>query len=341
MTTARARAASLTTLLLVATSLLVAALPSSPSRAGTGPAVGAVGTVRPAVVTAATASSTVGDPAHPYSDPTWFPLHGGVTVGCVYSNCPGPYHGYWAIDFGGQLDDPIYPPGAGVFHIGKIDTTCPKTGNTSGTWVYIDHGPYGVTSFQHLNRVLAKEGQLVTPATLIGTMGRNGNTYPCHAVYTHMEFRSQRVAGTRLPIPTMNACLSGGPQPFPAALGYSSWNSIPNNTVTTPNTSTACMPATWNQTPNQPAFTVIRGPQQLTLYPSARPPGTERWRVRVEMYHPSLRAYGMPAYYDHLPTTATTRLTNLSSGYNYRLSISFHNAYGWSRWAYNRVVAPA
>jgi hypothetical protein len=342
MTTARARAASLFTVLLVVTTLLVTALPSMHSRAAAPRSAGAHSLAVPAVVSAAaTTSSAVGDPAHPYSDPVWFPLHGGVTVGCVFSNCAGPYHGYWAIDFGGQLDDPIYAPGAGVFHIGTIDNTCPVSGSKPGTWVWIDHGPYGVTIFEHLNRVLATTGQLVTPATQIGSMGRNGNTYPCHAVYTHIEFRSQRLAGTRLPIPTMSACLSGGQQPFPSALGYSSWNSIPNMKVTTPNTATTCMPAAWNQTPNQPYFNVIRGPKQLTIYASARPAGTDRWRVRVEMYHPSLKRYGMPVYYDYLPATASTRLTGLSSGYNYRLTISFHNASGWSRWAYNRVVVPA
>jgi murein DD-endopeptidase MepM/ murein hydrolase activator NlpD len=344
MTTARARAASLIALLLVATSLLVAALPSAHSRAGTGSAVGAVSTALPAVVTAAAASSTVGDPAHPYSDPVWFPLRKPAKVGCVYSNCPGPYHGYWAILYAGNLDDPIYPAGAGVFHVGTINPVCP-TGTTSsgaaGTWVWIDHGPAGATIYEHLNRVLAREGQLVTPATEIGTMGHSGEAAPCHTNYVHVEWRAQRLGGTRLPIPSLYACLSGGPQTFPAALGYSSWNSIPNLQVTTPALNDGCMPAAWNQTPNQPYFNVIRGPKQLTIYASARPAGTERWRVRVEMYHPSLKKYGMPTYYDHLPTTASTRLVNLSSGYNYRVPISFHNASGWSRWAYNRVVAPA
>jgi peptidase M23-like protein len=332
MTTRRLRATALLTGLLVAIALLVTALPSAPSRAAA-----------PASTTASAAavlvSAATPDPAHPYSDPVWFPLHGGVKIGCVYSNCPGPYHGYWAIDFGGQLDDPLYAAGAGVFHIGAIDNTCPATGTKPGTWVWIDHGPAGVTSYEHLNRVLATEGQLVTPATEIGTMGHNGNTAPCHAVYTHMEFRAQRLGGTRLPIPTMYGCVGGTKEAFPAAFGYSSWNSVPNMTVTTPNLTTTCMPSV-NATPNRPHITVVRGVRSALVTPEARPAGTERWRVRVEMYHPSLHRYGLPTYNDHLPTTPAVRLLNLSSGYTYRISAAFHNGVGWSAWAYSWLVVP-
>jgi hypothetical protein len=335
MTTARARAASLFALLLLLT-LAVTVLPSGPSHAA------ATSVARPAAT--ATATQATADPAHPYSDPVWFPLRNPAKVGCVYSNCPGPYHGYWAILYAGQLDDPIYPAGAGVFHVGAISPGCPTSatsGSAAGTWVWVDHGPAGVTMYEHLNRVLATEGQLVTPETEIGTMGHSGEAAPCHTNYVHVEWRNQRLGGTRLVIPTLRGCTGSTQTGYPAALGYSSWNSIPNMQVTVPALTNACMPAAWDQTPNQPYFNVIRGPKQLTIYPSARPAGTERWRVRVEMYHPTLHGYGMPAYYDHLPTTATTRLINLSTGYNYRLSISFHNASGWSRWAYNKVVAPA
>jgi len=34
-----------------------------------------------------------------YSAPEWLPLRSPARVGFVQTNCSGPYHGYWAIDF--------------------------------------------------------------------------------------------------------------------------------------------------------------------------------------------------------------------------------------------------
>ena len=160
MTTARVRAASLLTLLVLVAAALTA-LPSARSRAAvskSASAAVAAPAVAPAgVASMAASSAATGDPEHPYTDPIWLPVHAPDRVGCVYSNCAGPYHGYWAIDFGGNLDDPIYAAGGGVFHVGDINNTCPATGNTPGTWVWIDHGAAGVTVYEHLNRVLAAE----------------------------------------------------------------------------------------------------------------------------------------------------------------------------------------
>src|SRR5947207_208499 len=83
----------------------------------------------------------------------------------------------------------------GAALLATIGHSCPATGHEPGTWVWVDHRPACVTSYEHVNGVLATDVQLVTPATEIGTMGHNGNTAPCHAVYTHMEFRAQRLGG--------------------------------------------------------------------------------------------------------------------------------------------------
>ena len=129
MPTARARAASLSTLFLLV-ALVLTALPAAPSHAAATGARASAPASAPAAGPRAVTSSAAPDPAHPYSDPVWFPLRNTARVGCVYSNCPGPYHGYWAIDFGGALDDPIYAAGAGVFHIGAVDHSCPASGTT-------------------------------------------------------------------------------------------------------------------------------------------------------------------------------------------------------------------
>jgi len=343
MTTARIRAASLFTLLVLVAAVLTA-LPSARSRAAVSESASAA--AAPAAVTASAAASSAattastGDPEHPYSDPIWLPVHNSDMVGCVYNNCAGPYHGYWAIDFGGNLDDPIYAAGGGVFHVGNINNTCPATGNTPGTWVWIDHGPAGVTIYEHLNRVLASEGQLVTPATEIGTMGHNGNTAPCHPNYLHLEWRAERLGGTRMPIPTMSGCVGSTNQSFPSYLDHSTWNSIPNNKVATPALSTGCMPSSWN-TPARPTINVNRGSRSAVVIPSARPAGTDAWRDLIEEYHPSLHKFGLPTYHNHYATTSSTTITGLTDGHTYRLSAAFHNATGWSAWAHTVLVIPA
>jgi hypothetical protein len=173
-------------------------------------------------------------------------------------------------------------------------------------------------------------------------MGTNGNVAPCTIPYLHMEWRAQRLSGTPQPIPAMTACSATGSNSvsFPSALGYSSWNSIPNMTVRTPATSSSCM-GSWSSTPSRPTFTLARAYKAAHVSPSARPNGTDRWRDRVEEYHPSLHAYGLPTYHDHYPTTSTTTLTGLTNGHYYRTSVAFHNASGWSAWATTQVVLPS
>lgn len=323
MTTARVRAASLLSIFFLAAAALVA-LPASPAHA----------TAPSAVTAAAVASDVPADSAHPYGDPKWFPLRNPVRVSCAYSNCPGGYHGYYAIDFLGHLDDPIYAMGSGVFHIGNIDHSCPTSTVTQGTWAWVDHGAGGVTRYSHLNKILATEGQLVTPTTEIATMGHNGNTSPCETNYIHIEYRAERVGGTRLPIPQLKACTAGGIETWPAGLGYTSWNSFPYNQVTTPTTTNNCIAANWTDTVARPTISVSKTDTGVLLVvPSARPAGTDNVRVRLEEWHPSIHKYSLPIYRDIPVTQSGTHFGGLDLYYTYRFTAAFHNAAGWSAWA--------
>lgn len=340
MTTARVRSATaLLTALFLLAALLVTVLPAQPSRASTGP-----GDLPTTVVVPGSSFAVIKPGApnryHPYSDPVWFPFRSSVRVGCVYSNCAGPYHGYWAIDFGGTLDEPVYAAGAGVFHVGSLDHSCPASGVTAGTWAWIDHGAAGITRYHHLNRILAKEGQLVTPATEIGTMGTNGNIAPCKVAYLHMEWHSMDRNVVRLPIPAMWACEGSSKVSYPSALGYTAWNSVPNNQVHTPVLTGSCLPESWGLTPSQPSMTLTRGTKAAVVTPSARPAGADKWRHKLEEYFPSLGKYLLLSYGDHAPTTASTTLSGLDSGRTYRVSVAFHNASGWSTWAPAGTVIP-
>ena len=115
-----------------------------------------------AEATPAAASSWAASGARPFSDPLWFPLREPARVSCTYSNpgtpaypagC-GDYHGYWAMDLLGDRGDPVHVAGAGVLHIGARDTSCRTSGSeSSGTWVWVDHGGGVVTKYNHLDSI--------------------------------------------------------------------------------------------------------------------------------------------------------------------------------------------
>jgi murein DD-endopeptidase MepM/ murein hydrolase activator NlpD len=182
------------------------------------------GTTASAAPVAVAASSAV------FGMTVWSPMRTPARVNCVRTNCPGPYHGDWAIDF---IDtdrstlDPLYAVAPGIVHIGALigNNTCAMPVNY-GSWVWIDHGEGRTTRYTHLHGVLVKEGQRVTPRTRLGSMGHNGNRPPCLANYLHMEFRVNNV---KVPPPDMLACVGTKRVTMPASLGYAEWNLVPTN----------------------------------------------------------------------------------------------------------------
>ena len=189
-----------------------------------------------------------------FSGPVWSPLRTPARVSCVRTNCPGPYHNYWAIDFisslhepsGAEPHDPLYAVAAGVFHIGGRDSSCTTTIH-GGNWAWIDHGAGRRTRYHHLDAVTATEGQRVTPRTQIGTIGHSG--FICNSInYLHMEFRvnNQHVAP-----PSMFACVGTRRVTLPQSLGYATWDQVPTNkqpktglnpNVFTPTSTSDCIP---------------------------------------------------------------------------------------------------
>jgi len=319
------------------------------STAATTPPVAAA----PAPLTAASPPSA----AHPFSDPIWSPFRDPARVNCVRTNCPGPYHGYWAIDFvdpDKSTFDPIYAAGAGIFHIGKVmgKDTCiaPGAADSTGTWVWIDHGGSRTTMYTHLYAVLASEGQLVTPATMIGRMGHNGNKAPCTANYLHMEYRVHGVGGTRVPPNVMLACTANGRVSMPSSLGYASWDLVPTNqdpkrglkpNVYTPTATNSCLAASRGaDTPNRPVVTGARGPASATVRWGVVPLGVNHTLVTIEQWHPSLGKYGQPVNRTVAGTTSSTRFTGLLNGRPYRFRVATHNGAGYSAWSPYVKVTP-
>ena len=306
--------------------LVVAALVAS-AVAGTPPGGSAI------------AAADTPDPAHPFSDPIWSPLRNPARVSCVKTNCDGPYHGYDAIDLVGELGDPIYAAGAGIFHVGDIDPGCSAGEPTRGTWVWVDHGPAGSTRYHHLDSIVAVEGQHVTPGTQIGTMGHSGDRAPCEINYLHMELRASHAVGTKLPITNFRACIDDQTVQLPQSMGFPTWDDVVPHVHFTPATDNSCLPTTWSQTPEQPgAVSIQPGAGSMTVSVPARPAGIDKVRVRLQLFHPSVGEYGSLTEQTVSPAQATAVFDDLLPNRIYRGFVSFHNSVGWSAWS-NPVVS--
>ena len=297
------------------------------------------------------------DPAHPFSDPIYSPFRVKARVSCVRTNCPGPFHDYWAIDFvdtDHSTFDPIYAPGAGIFHIGALmgrDTCSPAGTVSAGTWVWIDHGAGRATRFHHLYEVTAREGQLVTPATMIGRMGHNGNGPGCERTnYMHMEYRANGVGGTRLPPRLMLACAQNGRVSMPSSLGYATWDEVPTNLrpgtkpdIFTPTATNDCLATSPGaNTPNRPPVAGRGGPLSATVSWGVVPAGVDQTLVTIERWSPSLRRYSTPVSRTVIGRASSTRFTGLLKGRTYRFRVTEHNGAGFSAWsAYVSATATA
>ncbi len=296
------------------------------------PAIGSVATAVPA------------SSANPYSDPLWLPLRSPATISCVKTNCAnssGDWHGYWAIDFLGKLGDPVYAAGAGVFHIGANQKSCSSSGLTDGVWGWVDHGGGRVTKYTHFDHVVATEGQLVTPTTIIGRMGHWGDVAPCTTNYLHFEVRENGVTGPRVEPRRLQACTSSGVVSLPQSLGVSSFDHLGKGAATTPSTTDGCIPTSVLATPAKPTLSVASANAAAKLSWGTPPSGTDQVRVKREVWSPSLQRYGAPTYSSYAGTTTGATVSGLTNARTYRFTVALHNAKGYSAWATSRTVIPA
>ncbi len=286
------------------------------------------------------------DPARPFSDPLWLPLRDPAQVTCTHSNegCNG-YHGYWAIDFIGDLGDPIYAAGAGVLHIGAQDPGC-RTGTTesSGTWVWIDHGAGLTTKYNHLDTITATEGQLVTPSTQIGTMGHSGDHAPCTTDYLHFEVRSGGVTGPRVDPRRLRGCQGGTQVSFPHVWGKTSWNDLPKSSrYTTPQLDDGCLPTETATGPAPTALSARRGDRTATLTWAAPAggPAVDRYALSMEVWGPTVGAWHSTSYRSLPAGSLSTTVTGLENGRTYRFRVLAHTAGGNSAWTAHAKATPA
>ncbi|NNE10947.1 MAG: peptidoglycan DD-metalloendopeptidase family protein, partial [Ilumatobacter sp.] len=297
-------------------------------------AIAASGVVASGAPDEAVAASSTADPDHPFSDPVWLPLREPARISCATTNCPGPYHGYDALDLVGDRGDPIYAAGAGVFHIGGISPGCSTTAASRGTWVWIDHGPAGSTRYHHLDTITATEGQLVTPGTQIGTMGNSGDLVPCEVNYLHFEVRDSENDVIKRPISTLRACVGSSTVDLPQSLGYPTWDDVEAQAHYTPTSDNSCLPNSWSDTPDRPpSVSIDPGVGSMEIGIPSRPAGVDDVRVRLQLFHPSVGEYGTITEQPAATSQSTVEFDDLLENREYRAMVSFHNSAGWSAWS--------
>lgn len=306
------------------------------------PAPGAAARV---VAVAPAAAGTV-IPTHPYSDPTWLPLRNPARISCVRTNCLTStgehYHGYWAIDFLGHRGDPVHAAGAGIFHVGANDRTCGKTTASAGVWGWVDHGGGRVSKYNHLDTIVATEGQYVTPDTVIATVGHWGDVAPCTTDYLHFEVREGGITGTRVDPGSLSVCTSSGRVSLPGAFnGATSFDALPKVAFTTPASTSRCITDSWHSTPPRPTLTAVSGPSSAALTWSAPPAGTTSVRVSTQLWSTTHRAWVKPVYTTVSGTSKGTTVTGLLNGRSYRITVTHQNSAGYSAWSAARTVVPA
>jgi hypothetical protein len=295
---------------------------------------------------AAAASPWTASSARPFSDPLWFPLREPARVSCTYSNpgtpaypkgCDG-YHGYWAMDLLGDKGDPVHAAGAGILHIGARDTSCRTSGSeSSGTWVWVDHGGGVVTKYNHLDSIAdgLTEGQLVTPATRIGAMGSTGDTAPCTTNYLHFEVRTGGITGPRVDPGPLFACEGTSRKTYPKAWGYSSWNDLPKAQQWTPTLGNACMPASAATSSAPTSVSATRGDHTVRVAwsrPATAPSAVDRYTISREVWGPSVGKWHSMSYRTVPADQLATTFRGLDNGRTYRFRVTAHNAAGNSAW---------
>lgn len=295
---------------------------------------------------AAAASPWTASSARPFSDPLWFPLREPARVSCTYSNpgtkdypagCDG-YHGYWAMDLLGDKGDPVHAAGAGILRIGARDTSCRTSGSeSSGTWVWVDHGGGVVTKYNHLDSITRglDDGDLVTPATQIGTMGSTGDTAPCTTNYLHFEVRTGGITGPRVDPGPLYACEGTSRKSYPAAWGYKSWNDLPKAQQWTPTLGNACMPTSAATSSAPTSVSATRGDHTVRVAwrrPASVPSAIDRYTISREVWGPSVGKWHSTSYRVVPDDQLATTFRGLDNGRTYRFRVTAHNAAGNSVW---------
>jgi Peptidase family M23 len=296
-------------------------------------------------------------PAHPYSQPVWWPFHDTAhsafdvrmdcaahTPGCLSSH----QHGDQAVTLqtvkhgedggpGNYVHAAVYAAGAGIVHIGSYNPTRNKCGSNApamGNYLTVDHGGGVTTRYGHLASIRVHEGEYVSPSTVLGTTGSSGAHNDCYVDY--LNFRIAR-DNTGVLLGTFQGCSTDR-----VPLRYDTLNDVPHRTLLN-RAGTAC-PTSPPRTFSQPRIGHLGriGYTGVTAHWAAPSTKPRRVQVLLELYHTVMKKW-LPE--NRLTLTVGSRtptshsFRGLRKGASYRVQVSFGNGYGWSRgsaWVYRR-----
>jgi hypothetical protein len=274
----------------------------------------------------------------------YYPLRTKARVACVLDNCRPEKrtHGFWALDLLGDTGDPVYAAGYGVVHVGGRFTGCATTRRQkAGLWVWIDHGGGMTSRYYHLSSLAVSDGQLVTPQTRLGAMGRSGS-FACRGQrqqggYLHYEERIAGTHGTRVDPGPMLACVGGRVVTYPDALGSSRWNALQPYVHWPRSDGVDCIPAP--ERSGRPSVTARRSlahaPRAAVSWaaPAVRPDLVTGYVVSVQVRRISRQAWAVPEFrYAPAGVTALS-LDGLDRKRRYRVRVSAFDANGASPWS--------
>jgi hypothetical protein len=299
------------------------------------------------------AVDTGASPAHPFSNPIWYPLRAPAMVSCVHGNpgCRSPlYHPNWAMDLNALRDEPsrpVYAAGAGILHIGSQSSSCTAKGQaTLGKWVWIDHGAGVASKYLHLDTITATDGEYVTPRTQIGTVGHTGTACGTQVNYLDFIVFHYGLSGTQVEVTSLRGCTGYGAQVWPRALNsrFRVWNSVPYKGLTMPASTNNCLPHNAPSTPATPSRLTLRrtGSGKLTASWPAAPAGDRVSREMLEIdVHHNNGNFGSRIYQPVSTARTSTVVSGLANGRTYRIRVSYYNSNGWSAPSSWRTGIPA
>jgi hypothetical protein len=223
-----------------------------------------------------------------------------------------------------------------VLHVGAVGSGGCHSGpaDASGTWVWVDHGGGVVTRYNHLQSITAEDGQLVTPATRIGTMGHE-ESMPCTANYLHFEVRTGGITGVRVDPGPLWGCAGTTRTSYPAAFGYSSWNAMPKAKVYSPTLTNDCLPGSHATTVAPSPVSAARGDGTVRVAwtkPASAASAVDRYTISSEVWGPSISAWHSLSYRDVPATQLATTFRGLDNGRTFRFRVVAHDAAGNSGW---------
>jgi peptidase M23-like protein len=286
--------------------------------------------------------------AHPYSNPVWWPLSAsGTKMGCYHGNgpdCLNPLrHKVYAMEITAPDNSaiPVYAMGAGVAHVVTGNWTCGQSSGR-GNWLYVDHADGTTSEYGHLGTIFVKSGQLVTPRTELGTVGRSGLQPACDDPAldsVRVLWLAIRHNGTYFHFTTSYACRQGQQMLWPTTMSTyptNDWNKVPAHTPL-PSSARTCMPTT-AATPAKPLVTslVNNGADALRVAWTAARPADHVTVIKVQLQQSPTGTTGWVDYANRRLTSGYTATTfrGLPTGPYFRARVWMANSVGWSAPSY-------